>query len=92
MTLYNSRGIVKMEIQNLMEQELMALKERAAGQSQKLIYMDSKVCPVCKGTGFEYYEDEQGVHLLGSVLAVLGRSRLRKIELSLPTYLMGLRQ
>jgi len=38
----------------------MALKERAAGQSQNLIYMDSKACPICKGTGFEYYEDEQG--------------------------------
>lgn len=38
----------------------MALKERTAGQSQKLIYMDSKVCPICKGTGFEFYEDDKG--------------------------------
>ena len=28
----------------------MALKERAAGQRQNSIYMDSKVCPICKGT------------------------------------------
>lgn len=38
----------------------MTLKERAAGQSQKLNYMDSNVCPICKGTGFEFYEDDQG--------------------------------
>ena len=25
-----------------------------------MIYMDSDVCPICKGTGFEFYEDEQG--------------------------------
>ena len=43
-----------MEVKDIMEQQFQELKNRVIGQKKNLIYMESDVCPICKGTGYEF--------------------------------------